>query len=84
VAGRYALVERGEGLPPRPMTFAEARPQIREALDLPFAQRRLEAAVARLRARYPVEIDHAALDRFFNALVATSARRAPPPAPDRS
>ena len=61
VAGRYALVLRGEALPSRPMTYAEARPQVREALDVRFAQRRLEATLARLRDRYPVRIHRDAL-----------------------
>jgi len=67
VAGRYALVERGETLPPRPMTFAEARPLVREALDVPFAQRRLAAAVAGLRDRFPVRVDRDALAPLLSA-----------------
>lgn len=73
VQGRYVLVERGETLPPRPMTFAEARPQVRAALDIPFAQRRLEAALAAFRDRYPVEVDREALDRLVASLRPTAA-----------
>ena len=61
VAGRYAVVERGERVPARPMTYAEARPLVRQALDLPFAQRRLAAAVARLRDQYSIRVDRDAL-----------------------
>ena len=68
VAGRYALVLRGETLPPRPMTFAEAAPLVRDALDIPFAQRRLVAAVGRLRDRYPVTIDRDALAPLLDAV----------------
>ena len=68
VAGRYALVRRGETLPPRPMTFAEAAPLARDALDVPFAQRRLRAALDRLRGRYPVEIDRDVLAPLLDAV----------------
>ena len=61
VAGRYALVRRGETLPARPMTFAEARPEIARALDPAFAERRLVQRIAELRARYDVAVDRAAL-----------------------
>ncbi len=61
VAGRYVVVERGETVPARPMTFAEARPLVRQALDVPFAQRRLAAAVSRLRDQYTIRVDRDAL-----------------------
>ncbi|MEM0963318.1 MAG: peptidyl-prolyl cis-trans isomerase [Bacteroidota bacterium] len=61
VAGRYALVERGETLPPRPMTYVEARPLVREALDASFAQRQLASTVSSLRDRFSVRVDHDAL-----------------------
>ena len=61
VAGRYAVVQRGETVPPQPMTYAQARPLVRQALDVPFAQRRLAAAVARLRDQYSVRVDQDAL-----------------------
>ena len=61
VGGRYVVVERGRDVGPRPMTYAEARPLVRQALDVPFAQRRLAAAVARLREATPVRVDRDAL-----------------------
>ena len=72
VEGRYALIERGETLPARPMTVAEAEPFAREALDIPFAQRRLVAAVARLRERFSVRVDRDALAPLLDA--ASAAR----------
>ena len=61
VAGRYALVLRGETVAPRPMTFAEARPDVEAALDVPFAQRVLAAHLRDLRRRYAVDVDRTAL-----------------------
>ena len=72
VEGRYALIERGETLPARPMTVAEAEPFAREALDIPFAQRRLVATVARLRERFSVRVDRDALAPLLDA--ASAAR----------
>jgi parvulin-like peptidyl-prolyl isomerase len=63
VEGRYAVIERGPALPPRPMTFEEAREDVAAELDVPFAQRRLAATLADLRRRYPVRIDRAAVER---------------------
>ncbi|WP_420455171.1 peptidylprolyl isomerase [Rubrivirga sp.] len=57
VAGRFVLVARGETLAPRPMTFDEARPDVRAALDAEYAQRRLTQALDGLRARFPVRVD---------------------------
>ena len=70
VEGRYALIERGETLPARPMTVAEAEPFAREALDIPFAQRRLVAAVARLRERFSIRVDRDALAPLLDAVSA--------------
>ena len=70
VEGRYALIERGETLPSRPMTVAEAEPFAREALDIPFAQRRLVAAVARLRERFSIRVDRDALAPLLDAVSA--------------
>ena len=61
VAGRYVLIERGETLPQRLMTFAEARPLVRDALEAPFAHRLLADAVAGLRDRFSVRVDRDAL-----------------------
>lgn len=61
VAGRYVLVERGETLPPRPMTFEEARADAHAALEMTYAQQRLADAVASLRDRFPVRVDRDAL-----------------------
>ena len=81
VQGRYAIVERGETVAPRPMTFREALPDLRAALDVPLAQRRLAATLADLRERYPVAVHRGALDRVLAG--ATLAAR-PAPRPDRS
>lgn len=61
VAGRYVLVQRGETVPQRLMTFAEARPLVRGALEAPFAQRLLADAVAGLRERFSVRVHRDAL-----------------------
>ena len=76
VEGRYALLRRGEAAPPRPMTYAEARPLVREALDVPAAQRRLAAAVAALRERYPVTVHQDVLDRLLGGTLAAQGRPA--------
>lgn len=81
VEGRYALLQRGEREPARPMTFAEARPAIRDALDVPLAQRRLADAVAALRQRFPVTIDREALARLAGAVPDVAQAR---PRPDPS
>ena len=83
VQGRYVLIERGDTLPARPMTYAEARPLLRQALDAPFAERRLEAVVAAFRDRYSVQIDRAALGRVLTTSAVT-AQRGRPSRPDRS
>ena len=82
VAGRYALVRRGETLAPRPMTFDEARPEIAEALDPVFAERRLVARIAELRERFDVAVDRAALAavRLFPSSAAPAAAPARRPA----
>ena len=82
VAGRYALVRRGETLAPRPMTFDEARPEIAQALDPVFAERRLVARVAELRERFDVAVDRAALAavRLFPSSAAPAAAPARRPA----
>ena len=61
VGGRYVVIERGETVPSRPMTYTQARPLVRQQLDLPFAQRRLAAAVSRLRDQYSIRVDRDAL-----------------------
>ncbi|MEM8556537.1 MAG: peptidyl-prolyl cis-trans isomerase [Bacteroidota bacterium] len=63
VAGRYVLLRRGALQPPRPMTFAEARPQIAERLDVEFAQRWLGRYLDDLRRRYDVRIHDDAVAR---------------------
>ncbi len=63
VADRFALVRVGERVPPEPMTFEQARPQIEEALEVPFAQATLERYIARLRARYRITINEDAVQR---------------------
>lgn len=65
VAGRYVVLRRGETVPPRPMTYAEARPLVEAELDVRFAQRRLAEAVSGLRERYPVAVRQDVLDRVL-------------------
>ncbi len=84
VEGRYVLVRRGDRADPRPMTFAEARADVRAALDIPFAQRRLAETVASLRERYPVEIDRAAVARVIAAMTSGAASTAAQGRPARS
>ena len=86
VAGRYALVRRGAALPPRPMTFAEARDEIAQALEAEYAQRRLVARVAELRARYRVDVhrDVLAAFRLFPESAAPAPADGTVTRPDRS
>ncbi|HYE94629.1 MAG TPA: peptidylprolyl isomerase [Rubricoccaceae bacterium] len=63
VAGRYVVLLRGNTQDPRPMTFAEARDQVAEDLDLTYAQARLAEHVGRLRSRYRVEVRPEAVRR---------------------
>lgn len=56
VAGRYVLLRRGAAQAPRPMTYAEARPQIAERLDAEYAQRWLARYLDELRRRYDVRV----------------------------
>ncbi|MEM6782504.1 MAG: peptidylprolyl isomerase [Bacteroidota bacterium] len=63
VAGSYVLLRRGDLQPPRPMTFAEARPQIAEQLDTAYAQRWLGRYLDDLRSRYDVRIHNDAVAR---------------------
>ena len=85
VEGRYALVLRGEAVPGRAMTLAEARPEIRRLLDADYAAATLADAVAALRARYPVEVHAPVLERVLDAAAPrpTADARAAPPSPDR-
>ena len=62
VEGRYAVLERGPTLAPRPMTFDEARDDVASALDVPYAQRHLAATLAALRRQIPVTIDRDAVE----------------------
>ncbi len=64
VAGRYVIVKRGETLPARPMTFAEARAGLAASLESEYAQRRLVARVAELRERYRVDVHRDVLASF--------------------
>ena len=82
VAGRYALLKRGATLPPRPMTYAEARPVIREALDVRLAQGQLEATLRRLRKRYHVAVHQDVIDRVLRPARPTAEGRPARPAPD--
>ncbi|MEO0740705.1 MAG: peptidylprolyl isomerase [Bacteroidota bacterium] len=68
VAGSYVLLRRGDLQPPRPMTFAEARPQIAGRLDAEYAQRWLGRYLDDLRSRYDVRIhtDAVARVRLFS------------------
>ena len=85
VAGRYVLLKRGETAPPRPMTYAEARPLVRDALDVRFAQRRLAEALRDLRKRYHVSVRQDVIDRVLRPAPParpTAEGRPARPAPD--